>query len=54
MDLTSTLCCQAPKNYSEEHDCYYCQPCNIWVEDQCDDPTCEYCINRPTTPNKND
>jgi hypothetical protein len=50
MDLT-TLCCEAPKNYSEEYDCYYCEPCNTWSESKCDDPICEYCINRPLTPN---
>ena len=51
MDLTSTICCLAPKNYSEEYDCYYCEPCNIWSEDKCDDPMCEFCNRRPVTPN---
>jgi hypothetical protein len=49
MDL-NTICCEAPKTYSEEYDCYYCEPCNIWSESKCDDLICEYCINRPVTP----
>ena len=51
MDLTHTICCQAPKNYSDEYDCYYCTPCNIWVEDKCSDADCEFCNLRPELPN---
>ena len=36
--------------YSEEYDTYYNAKTNEWVEDKCDDPTCEYCINRPAKP----
>jgi len=36
--------------YSEEHDAYYNQKTNEWTESKCDDPTCEYCINRPERP----
>jgi hypothetical protein len=49
MDLNK-LCCQTPKAYSEEYDCYYCDPCNIWLEDICTDRDCEFCKNRPLTP----
>jgi len=45
------LCCQLPKSYSEEYDCYFCEPCNTWSEPKCDDINCEYCINRPVFPN---
>ena len=51
MDLTSTTCCQVPKKYSDQYDCYYCEPCNIWSEDKCNDPECEFCNLRPVTPN---
>ena len=36
--------------YSEEYDAQYCETCNEWLEDTCDDPTCEFCIKRPLTP----
>lgn len=36
--------------YSEKYDAYYNAKTNAWVEDKCDDPTCEYCINRPDKP----
>lgn len=35
--------------YSEKYDTYYNSKTNEWVEDTCDDPTCEFCINRPLT-----
>ena len=41
------------KAYSEEYDSYYCETCNEWYESTCDDPTCEYCVERPTTPLRN-
>jgi hypothetical protein len=37
-------------SHSEEYDTYYCETCNEWSESTCDDPTCEYCVNRPPTP----
>jgi hypothetical protein len=40
------------KVYSEEYDAYYCETCNEWLESSCDDPTCEYCVNRPKVPNE--
>jgi hypothetical protein len=47
--------CEETKKYSEEYDAYYCYYCNNWLEDQCDDLTCEFCIKRPLTPKeKND
>ena len=47
MDL---ICCQETKLYSEEHDCFYCKPCNKWLEEKCDDEECEYCCGRPPKP----
>jgi len=40
-------------SYSEVYDAYYCETCNEWLDSACDDPTCEYCINRPLTPKEN-
>jgi hypothetical protein len=36
--------------YSEKYDAMYCETCNKWLEDPCDDPACEFCTVRPTTP----
>jgi hypothetical protein len=36
--------------YSKEYDCYYCENCNKWLEDICNDRDCEFCKNRPLTP----
>ncbi len=38
------------KAYSEQYDAYYCENCNKWTEDKCDDPECEFCPARPATP----
>lgn len=35
------------KQYSEEFDAYYDDETGEWLESKCDDPTCEYCVNRP-------
>jgi hypothetical protein len=36
--------------YDEQYDAYYNPQTNEWVESKCDDPTCEYCVNRPERP----
>ena len=47
--------CEETKQYSEKYDCYYCKSCNKWLEDICNDRDCEFCNNRPLTPeNEND
>ena len=33
--------------YSEQYDAYYYKTTKEWTEPKCDDPTCEYCSNRP-------
>ena len=38
------------EEYSEEHDAYYNPVTNEWLEPTCDDPTCEYCVDRPERP----
>ena len=34
----------------EKFDAYCCVICNIWVEEKCSDPTCEYCSSRTLLP----
>ena len=34
-------------DYSEEYDAYYIVETGEWLESKCDDPTCEFCPNRP-------
>lgn len=51
MDINPNYCeCSSKKKYSEEYDCYYCESCNIWLEDECDDTGCEFCKDRPDKP----
>lgn len=38
------------KEYSEQYDAYYDSETNEWLESKCDDPNCEYCVNRPEHP----
>lgn len=38
--------------YSEEYDAYYNLVTMTWIDSKCDDPTCEYCLNRPAQPLK--
>ncbi len=45
------ICDTKQKFYSEAFDTLYCESCNTWLEDKCDDINCEYCINRPVFPN---
>ena len=42
--------CEDIKQYSDKYDAYYCNACNIWLEDKCDDPECEFCPKRPICP----
>lgn len=34
----------------EECDAICCALCNEWLEEDCDDPFCEFCILRPVKP----
>jgi hypothetical protein len=36
--------------YSEEYDAYYDKETNVWLDDKCDDPNCEFCMSRPERP----
>ena len=35
---------------SDRWDSYFCVDCRIWIEDTCDDPSCEFCVGRPANP----
>ncbi len=39
---------------TEEYDAYYDEDTNEWLESKCDDPNCEFCMNRPERPMKED
>jgi hypothetical protein len=42
---------EPPKTgYSERYDATYDIEKNEWLDGQCDDPNCEYCVNRPERP----
>lgn len=36
--------------YSERWDAHYSPLRNRWLDDRCDDPECEYCVDRPERP----
>ena len=42
--------CNHTLDYSEPHDADYCAHCNDWREENCEDPECEYCKDRPEKP----
>jgi len=42
--------CEHELSYSKEHDAKYCRICDIWVEIECGDPDCNFCIGRPEKP----
>ena len=49
------LKCGCPKGnqgYSDQYDCYYCKSCNKWLETECGDKECQYCVDRPLRPKK--
>ena len=51
MDLTDNSCkCGSQRKYDNDYDAYYCGPCNVWAEEKCTDPNCEFCPDRPEVP----
>jgi hypothetical protein len=42
--------CGGDRTFSDVYDSYYCQNCNMWLEDLCPDEDCGYCKNRPEKP----
>jgi hypothetical protein len=59
MDLNENpnfLCttCGSEKCYNSTHDAIYCELCNKWLEEKCNDPGCKYCAGRPDKPSQAD
>lgn len=57
MDLNDLKCptCGTVKLYNADFDSFYCESCNKWSEDICNDRECLFCKTRPLTPKeKND
>jgi ribonuclease BN (tRNA processing enzyme) len=42
--------CSNRRMYHEEYDAYFCIRCDRWLEADCEDPSCEFCANRPDRP----
>lgn len=38
------------KRYSADYDAYYEDSTDSWLENQCKNPKCDYCANRPELP----
>lgn len=44
--------CNSERQYAYKYDAFYCELCNMWLEDKCTDPECEYCTTRPEKPSQ--
>lgn len=42
--------CGKPLMYFYTYDAYCCISCDIWTEEKCPDPECEFCSKRPDSP----
>lgn len=42
--------CMEQLVYNDEFDSVYCMSCDEWRETACEDPSCEYCGERPAKP----
>ena len=42
--------CLERLSYNDEFDSIYCVPCDEWRDIACEDPTCDYCAERPEKP----
>jgi hypothetical protein len=42
--------CGNEESFSKEYNTYYCDKCNVWLESECDDPDCDFCLTRPQRP----
>ncbi len=50
--MSSCPFCGRQKAYSMRYDAYYCPPCDLWLEEVCGDPECEFCAGRPERPSQ--
>jgi hypothetical protein len=42
--------CGRVVSYSQRYDAYLCMPCNLWLEQQCSEPSCGFCAGRAKEP----
>ncbi|MBD5159337.1 MAG: hypothetical protein HDT23_03740 [Ruminococcus sp.] len=42
--------CKKPLLFFYTYDAICCISCDVWTEDKCSDPECEFCSKRPDTP----
>lgn len=42
--------CGRVVSYSQRYDSYFCMPCNLWLEERCSEPACEFCAGRAKEP----
>jgi len=49
---TCDTCGEVSKYRDPDHDAYTCEGCDVWVEKQCGDATCEFCASRPERPSE--
>lgn len=44
--------CQSKDNAvrNDQYDAYHCTKCKVWIEKQCSDADCGFCVNRPENP----
>lgn len=40
--------------YHKKHDAYFCEDCDQWLEDACEDADCQFCPTRPNRPSEAD
>jgi len=43
--------CQEIAPFYEGYDDCFCENCNKWLGEKCNDPTCNFCPKRPDRPN---
>lgn len=46
--------CNLSTSLDVGYDSYICSLCNKWIEKQCSDDECEYCVGRPDNPIRED
>lgn len=44
--------CGSPGVYYDIHDAYACERCNEWLEPQCGNEGCGFCVERPAHPSQ--
>lgn len=42
--------CDNPLYMHNRFDAYFCPECNVWKEQECGDPDCRFCKDRPARP----